>query len=259
MTGPRPFIRLRLGHLQLNAGVWPTLATLALLPVMIGLGTWQLDRAGQKSRLQAEYDRRQQDPATRLLSVLGDPEALRFRRVVARGRYEPEHQIFIDNRVHQGQAGYHVLTPLRLEDGAVRVLVNRGWVPLGQDRGTLPRIETPQGLVEVRGLAAVPQVNGFHLGGAKPPGEGWQPVWQYIDLDLYRSNVTFPVQPVVLLLDPDSSDSGFVRQWARLDAGIATHQGYAFQWFMLATALAAIYILLNTRKTDHAQSQPDKD
>jgi surfeit locus 1 family protein len=259
MTQMRPFVRLRIGRLQLRAGLWPTLAMLALLPVMIGLGMWQLDRAGQKLRLQAEYDSRQLEPEVRLVSVLENPDALRFRRVIARGHYEPEQQILIDNRVHQGQAGYHVLTPLRLEDSSVRVLVNRGWVPLGQDRAVLPLIETPRGMVEVRGLAAVPQTKGFHLGGAKPPGEGWQPVWQYLDLDVFRNNVAFPVQPIVILLDPDSSNGGFVRQWARLDAGIATHQGYAFQWFSLAAALAAIYILLNTRKSDYAENQSDKD
>jgi surfeit locus 1 family protein len=259
MTRARPFVRLRVGRLQLHAGLWPTLATLALLPLMIGLGLWQLDRAAQKQRLQAEYDRRQSEPAVRLFSVLEPAELLRFRRVVARGRYEPERQILIDNRVHQGQAGYHVLTPLRLGDGQVRVLVNRGWVPVGRDRAVLPVIKVPEGIVEVEGLAVVPQPKGFHLGGAKPPGEGWQPVWQYLDLDVYRESVAFPLQPVVILLDPDSTSGGFVRQWARLDAGIATHQGYAFQWFTLAVTLAGIYILLNTRKADNAEIQPDKE
>jgi surfeit locus 1 family protein len=259
MSRAHPLIRLRVGRLQLRAGLWPTLATFALLPLMIGLGMWQLDRAAQKQQLQAEYDRRLQEPAVQLLSVLEHPEALRFRRVIARGRYEPQHQILIDNRVHQGQAGYYVLTPLRLGEGPVRVLVNRGWVPLGQDRTVLPVFEAPRGMVEVTGLAAVPQTRGFHLGGAKPSGEGWQTVWQYIDLDVYRSSVVFPVQPIVVLLDPENPHGGYIRQWARLDAGIATHQGYAFQWFSLAAALAGIYILLNTRKTDHAEIQPDKN
>lgn len=259
MSEVRPFINVRVGRLRLRAGFWPTMATLALLPLMVWLGMWQLDRADQKLRLQAEYDRRQLEPAVRLQSVLENPEALRFRRVIARGRYEPEHQILIDNRVHQGQAGYHVLTPLRLEDGSVRVLVNRGWVPVGRDRSELPIIDAPQGTVEVTGLAAVPQTQGFHLGGARPPGVGWQPVWQYLDLQVYRENVTFPVQPVVVLLDAENPHGGFVRQWARLDAGIATHQGYAFQWFSLAVALAGIYILLNTQKIDHAENPPAKD
>lgn len=258
MTDVRSFINLRVGRLRLRAGLWPTVATLALLPVMVWLGMWQLDRAEQKLRLQAEYDHRQLEPAVHMVSVLEDPETLRFRRLVARGHYEPQHQILIDNRVHQGQAGYHVLTPLRLEDGSVRVLVNRGWVPVGRDRSVLPVIETPPGIVEVTGLATVPQTEGFHLGTAMPPGAGWQSVWQYLDLKVYRDQVAFPVQPVVVLLDAENPQGGFVRQWARLDAGIATHQGYAFQWFSLAVALAGIYILLNTRKIDHAENHPDK-
>jgi len=259
MTRTRPFLRFRAGRLQFHAGLWPTLATLALLPVMVGLGLWQLDRAAQKQHLQAEYDRRQQEPEVRLLSVLERAETLRFRRVVARGYFEPEYQVLIDNRVHRGQAGYHVLTPLRLGDGTVRVLVNRGWVPLGKDRAQLPKLKTPEAMVEVTGLAVVPQTRGFHLGGAKPPGSDWQPVWQYLDLDVFQDNVPFPLQPVVVLLDPDNDSGGFVRQWARLDAGIATHQGYAFQWFTLAVTLAGIYILLNTRKITHAEFKQDRN
>jgi surfeit locus 1 family protein len=259
MTQVRPFLRLGVGSLQLRAGLWPTLATLVLLPVLIGLGMWQLDRAGQKRNLQVEMDLRLQEPAVPLSPVFESSEALRFRKVIARGRYEPEDQILIDNRVHQGQAGYFVLTPLRLGEGPARVLVNRGWVSLGRDRTALPAIETPPGRVEVTGLAVVPQTDGFHLGGAKPPGDGWHPVWQYLDLDLYRDSVAYPVQPIVILLDPTSPSGGFVRQWARPDAGIATHQGYAFQWFSLAVALAAIYILLNTRKINHAEIKQDNN
>jgi len=141
-------------------------------------------------------------------------------RVLVRGQYEPQYQILIDNRVHQGQAGYHVLTPLRIEDGNVRILVNRGWVPMGADRAQIPRLETPGALVEVEGVATVPQTGGFHLGTARPAGTQWQPVWQYLDLSEYARHVPFPVQPVVVLLAPQSPAGGFARHWARLDTGI---------------------------------------
>ena len=246
------FVNLRLGRLQFQAGLWPTLATAILIPLLVGLGFWQLDRAAQKQRLQAEYDRGQDTTPTRLRPVLETAESLRFHRVIVRGHYEPEYQILIDNRVHRGQAGYHVLTPLRIENGNVRVLVNRGWVSLGPDRAQTPRIETPNSLVEVEGVATVPQIGGFHLGTARPPAPGWQTLWQYLDLTEYARHVSFPLQPVVILLDPESAAGGFARQWARLDTGIATHQGYAFTWFSLAVALATIYIVVNTRKVDHA-------
>jgi len=43
----------------------------------------------------------------------------------------------------------------------------------------------------VTGLAAVPQTKGFHLGGQSRPGEGWQPVWQYLDLDVFARTWRF--------------------------------------------------------------------
>ena len=255
MSAARAFVRLRLGRLQLHAGFWPTCATALLLPLLASLGLWQLDRAAFKRRVQADYDARQETPAMRLRSDFETPETLRYRRVVARGHYQPEYQILLDNRVHQGQVGYHVLTPLRIEGGKMRVLVNRGWVALGPDRAQLPHIETPEVLVEVEGVATLPQTGGFHLGGARPPGTGWQPVWQYLDSAEYARQVPFALQPAVILLDPASPAGGFVRHWARLDAGINTHRGYAFTWFSLAAALAAIYILVNIRTNDDAKPE----
>lgn len=251
-------VRLRLGRLQFHAGFWPTCATALLLPLLASLGLWQLDRAAFKLRVQTEYDARQEAPALRLRARLEAPETLRYRRVVARGHYEPEYQILLDNRVHRGQAGYHVLTPLHIEGSEVRVLVNRGWVALGPDRAQLPRIETPQVLVEVEGVATLPHTGGFHLGGARPPGAGWQPVWQYMDSAEYARHAPFALQPVVILLDPASPAGGFTRHWARLDTGINTHRGYAFTWFSLAVALAAIYILVNFRTNDNAKPKRKK-
>ena len=251
-------VRLRLGRLQFHAGFWPTCATALLLPLLASLGLWQLDRAAFKLRVQTEYDARQEAPALRLRARLEAPETLRYRRVVARGHYEPEYQILLDNRVHRGQAGYHVLTPLHIEGSEVRVLVNRGWVALGPDRAQLPRIETPQVLVEVEGVATLPHTGGFHLGGARPPGAGWQPVWQYMDSAEYARHAPFVLQPVVILLDPASPAGGFTRHWARLDTGINTHRGYAFTWFSLAVALAAIYIFVNFRTNDNAKPKRKK-
>lgn len=253
----RALVDLRFRAWRLRAGLWPTLATAALLPALVGLGFWQLDRAAQKQALQAEYDRRQTDTPVGIDARLQPAEELRYYRVEARGRYLPQYHILLDNRIHRGQVGYEVLTPLRLEGGDTAVLVNRGWVALGVDREHLPAIATPDGVVQVTGVAVVPHADGFHLGGPTPPGSGWQPVWEYLDLGAYAQRVPLALQPVVVLLDPDSAAGGFAREWARLDAGIATHQGYAFQWFTLAAALVTIYIVVNTRRIDDAATGRD--
>jgi surfeit locus 1 family protein len=230
----------------------PTLATLVLLPLLVSLGFWQLDRAEQKRALQAEYDARSLDEQVLIGASAQSSEDLRFYKVVARGHYDTEYQILLDNRVHHGQPGYYVITPLKLQGSDVRVLVNRGWVPLGESRARLPTIPTPKAEQEIEGVATVPLERRFSLGGEARRGQ-WQAVWPYLDLARYADAVPFPIQPVVVLLDPASPAGGFVREWARLDTGIATHQGYAFQWFTLALALATIYLFVNLEKRPAAR------
>ncbi len=228
-------------------GLVPSIAVAVLLPFFLYMGYWQLQRAEEKRVLQSEYDSRASGPAVKVESRLQRPEELQFYRVVAKGYYETDRQILIDNRVHQGQAGYHVITPLKLPDSDVRLLVNRGWIPLGDDRARLPVFDTPKGLQEIVGVATVPSEKTFMLVKPEPFDRGWQPVWQNMDMERYAAAVPFPVQPVVVLLAPESQASGFTRDWSRLDAGIAVHKGYAFQWFMLAAALIAIYLFMSLR------------
>lgn len=223
-----------------------TVLVIVLFPAFLALGFWQLERAAEKERLQAEYDARAAGPAVRIEPRVQSAGALQFYRVMVLGRYEPEYQVLIDNRVHRGQAGYHVITPLKIEGGEARALVNRGWIPLGPDRSRRPDIETPQGLQEITGVATVPAEKIFTLGDPAPVGPERPPLWLHMDMERYAEIAPFPVQPVVVLLDPEVP-GGFVREWARLDAGIAVHYGYAFQWFALAAALAAGYLFIGLR------------
>ena len=233
----------------------PTLVVIILFPILVGLGFWQLDRAEQKRVIQAEYDARSQDAPVGIGPRLQDADTLRFYHVTTKGGYDSDYQVLIDNRVQAGQAGYYVITPLRISGGDIRVLVNRGWIRLGASREDLPEIDTPTGRLTIGGVATVPSENVFQL--AEPPAltDKWQTVWQHMDMKRYAEAVPFPVQPVVILLDPASPAGGFDRQWVRLDAGIAIHHGYAFQWFMLATALLVIWLVVNLRRRNKTQEE----
>jgi surfeit locus 1 family protein len=236
----------------------PTLATLALLPLMLWLGFWQLDRAQQKRALQMDYDARIAAQPVSLGRQLWSAEDARFRRIELKGYYEPAYQVLLDNRVHKGAVGYHVITPLRIPGSNLRLLVNRGWVPVGQDRQHLPPITTPVDEQAVVGVAMVPSERYFTLADPGPVAGDWPTVWQNLDMQRYAEAAPFPVQPVVLLLDARSPAAGFVREWARLDAGIATHESYAFQWFSLAVALLGIYLLVNTRRGPADETRQDE-
>lgn len=229
---------------RFNIHPLPIVAFLLALPALIALGFWQLDRAEEKRSLQAKYDARMNDAPVAIGSELRKSGDLQFRRVSIAGSYDQSHTVFLDNRVHKGVAGYYVITPLRLNRSETRVLVNRGWVPLGIDRSKLPDVRPPIDLQQILGVATVPHAKVFRLAPAEPIGKQWQPVWQHMNMKRFTEAVSYPVQPVVVLLDPESPSGGFVRDWKRLDTGVKIHQGYAFQWFSLAAALAAIAFFL---------------
>ncbi len=235
---------------RFRPGLWPTLAVAVLAPSMVALGFWQLHRADEKQALQEEYDARANGPAVRIEPRMQRAEDLRFYRVTVRGTYDTANQLYIDNRVHQGRAGYHVVTPLRIEDSELRVLVNRGWLAVGPDRAQLPSAPVPTGLQEIKGVATVPADKPFRLGAEAALRSDGQTLWQHMDLVRFAASVRYPVQPVLVLLDADSAAGGFTREWSRLDAGIAVHHGYAFQWFMLAATLLAIYLFLGWRRRE---------
>ena len=225
----------------------PTLAFLVLLPGFIKLGWWQYGKAEQKLAIQESLDQRSREPALQMPATLADGEILRYRRVTARGRFDVTHQILVDNRVMRDLAGYHVVTPLVIEGSDMRVLVNRGWVPASASHRDLPLVTTPAGTVEVSGLAVIPSQKFFTLGADAPAGTGWQPVWQNLDMQRYRQQAGFPLQPVVLQLEAASAH-GFVREWPRPDEHVEKNLGYAWQWWGFATALVAIYLYVNLER-----------
>jgi surfeit locus 1 family protein len=111
--------------------------TVVLCLLFLSLGRWQWGRAELKRELWAQFDRGTGEvvsPGTRPMAELP-----RYARVRIEGRWEPRRQFLLDNRTHDGRAGYEVLTPLWLDDGRV-VLVNRGWVPFGGYRDRLPDV-----------------------------------------------------------------------------------------------------------------------
>lgn len=217
-----------------------------LVPTFFSFGMWQWNKAAAKEARQVLLDTRSAQAPVQLSSAPVNAEALRFSRVTVRGVYEPQYQILIDNRVHQERAGYHVITPLRIEsqDGAkgsdMRVLVNRGWISAHSSR-QMPTVETPAGTIELQATAIVPGTRFFTL-APEPASSGWQAVWQNLDLARYKQSVPFAVQPVVLQLDPESAGGGFVRDWPRPDERIERHIGYAWQWFGFAAASIGIWL-----------------
>ncbi len=238
---------VRLGPVVFAPGLVPTLVSIVLFVLSIGLGLWQLGRAESKLAQQAQFDTSTRASVIPLADAVADLPAHWYRQVQLRGSFDAEHQLLLDNRTHQGVAGYHVLTPLRLSHQRFGALVNRGWVPVGQRRELLPDVSLSTGAVDIQGLLT-PAPRVFLLGESGYEQAGWPRVVQSIDFGELEALLGYRLVPAVVQLAPGEAD-GFVRTWSPyVGIGPERHRAYAVQWFSLAFALLAFYVIVNTRR-----------
>jgi len=231
---------------RFRPGALPTLAMLAAVVVCVAAGRWQQGRMHDKEALRAQMDAalRMAPVALDGLPGAADWVALRYRPVVASGAYRAAAQILIDNRVHEGRVGYHVVTPLELPDGRA-VLVNRGWVAQRASRAELPDAPPPGGTVTVEGRIALPAAGYLELERETAAG----PVWQNLDPARFAAATGVGVLPVVIeQTAPPVPDDGLIRAWTAPDFGIDKHRIYMVQWYAFAALALALWLILNLRR-----------
>jgi surfeit locus 1 family protein len=222
-------------------GLAQTLGFLALLPALLGLAAWQVQRADAKAALIAAWGHASESEPV----PIGDlSESPRPQRALAAGRYGPE-RFLLDNRISNGRAGYEPLVPLILADGR-GVLVSRGWLPLGRDRRDLPDVEVPAGPVRVVGLAIPPSPPVFALGDREAFTEGWPQVVQTAEPARLATRLKYPLLPV--LLYPDGSEAARARIAGLTAFPPARHLAYALQWLALALVLVLLYLAHGFRR-----------
>ncbi|MEW5965664.1 MAG: SURF1 family protein [Pseudomonadota bacterium] len=236
-------LRLRIGGWEFAPTLWPTLAAVFFFVLTLWLGNWQSGRAEFKRELQARYDAAMREPPVHVGRELLERDSLLYRRVEAEGVFDDAHTILVDNRVLDGVAGYHVLTPLRVSGSSYALLVNRGWVAVGASRAQVPAPPVPAGTQRLEGLATDPRTRYVELGDAGPQGR----VWQNLDFERYAATTGLELQPVLVLQTSDAAD-GLRRTWPRPDAGIDTHVSYALQWYSLATTLVVLWLIMNVKR-----------
>jgi surfeit locus 1 family protein len=224
-----------------------TLITVVALAGLVYLGRWQLQRAADKQVLFDQFSRGAD--ATRTIDA-ATPPVPRYQHVEAHGHYDGSRQILIDNMTNaDGRAGYFVITPFLLSDGAW-LLVNRGWVPLGVSRAVLPDVAVSAVERTVRGRADHLPAAGIEMGQPAKLSGPFPAVANFpsaSEIARLLNESTWSRAAEAVLLDADQPD-GYVRQWQAPGFPPMRHIAYAVQWFGLALALIVIYIVTNVRR-----------
>lgn len=223
-----------------------TLVVLAAFVVLVGLGTWQMERLAWKQDLLAKVEARVHQPPQAAPDESVWPgvtfEADEYQPVRAQGRFRHDLEVQVYALIDRtpdggGGPGFWVVTPLELADGAT-ILVNRGFVPLDRrDPATRPQGQVP-GLVTVTGLLRMPEEAGLFTPGNEPEKNSW----------FVRDPVAIGGAKGVLRVAPFFIDADATPNPGGEPQGGLTrinfpnrHLEYALTWYGLAATLLGVF------------------
>ncbi|ACV27744.1 SURF1 family protein [Kangiella koreensis] len=256
----KPLFQLPIGGRLFAPSLIPTIAFLLLLPVLLRLGVWQLDRAQEKRELIASLEAKSSQQSISLEQAL-QLEKPDQTKVMVAGQPVNDVHLVVDNQKHDGRLGYEVYGLWQTESGSQGnpeeyILVSRGWLPRQDFYQKVPNI---------------PKFTDNKLSGQLYFSKGSNQVvaqnaqWQKFDdawligqFDLETiaekaGEIGYYTAPFVVRQQADSS-SPFVRQWELVASPPEKHIAYAVQWFGMALVLIILFIVLNLKRERQDES-----
>ena len=220
---------------------WMVLLTLMVLFIFCKLGAWQLHRAKEKRTIVAHVAHY----AAKAPRAWQPPDNLPnpYEKIRVSGHFTTD-LFFLDNQHHHHQLGYHVISPLVLTNQHV-IMVDRGWVKAMPSREIMPSISTPTQTIFLSGEAYYPSKNQWVLGQSIEKKQAHTTIVELINVKLFSIFLHKDVYPFIIRLDNQSAH-GFRREWTSINMPPQRHEGYAFQWFMMAFTVLILFITLNT-------------
>ncbi|MEP9350346.1 SURF1 family protein [Xanthobacter sp. KR7-225] len=223
-----------------------SLLALAAFAVLVGLGTWQLDRRAWKRDLLATITQRAAATAAPLPAAADWPRLDRardeYRHVAMRGTYDHAREALVygvageDLGALKGAPGYFVFTPLIRPDGPP-VLVNRGFVPLAR-RDAASRAEGQvTGPQAVTGTLRFPEETSVFVPANDPARDAF---YRRDPVAIAAARGLSGAPPFYVELDRGAAPGGLpASPGAKVDLP-NRHLEYALTWYGLAATLAAV-------------------
>ncbi|UWQ48832.1 SURF1 family protein [Leisingera caerulea] len=207
------------------------------LAVLIGLGTWQLQRKAWKEGVLSTIEERiAGDVADHLPKAL-DKDADKFRPVRLSGEISAE-QLHVLTSIKDKGPGYRVISPFTLADGR-RVLIDRGFIPVKAKQAV--RLAGP---ADIEGNIHWPQETDSYT----PAPDLAANIWYTRDAG--RMAEQLGTEPVMIVLRTSpQGEAGLLPVPVDTASVPNNHLQYAITWFSLAFIWAAmtIYFLRRSR------------
>ena len=220
---------------KFNPGVRITIFFVIFAIVFFSLGIWQIERGQTKTQIMSEFENKlTKEP------IYLNAESKKWDRVLVNGKWENKKQLLIDNVIHQGIAGYKVLTPLRIDETNKLILVDRGWIKQNKFRDQLPDIQIPDDFESVSGTLEQPEL-GLVLSD-ELISNNWPKISQTKNVEVISKAYTEEIFPMILLADPLLKNSLEYIKITPTNMTPIKHYGYSSQWFLMFIVLCFMYI-----------------
>ena len=238
-----------------------TLFTLLMLPLLLGLGFWQLERAQEKAAMQASWEARQSQAAFPLDELWGQSaETLAYLPVSLSGVFLQDQYFLLDNRIQAGIFGYEVLGIMRLDESASLALVNRGWIAGDPSRLELPAVPFVDGRVELTGHIYVAPGAPYLLAEQQLDGD-WPKLLQAVEMEKIQpqlealgSDQVFPYSVRINAGEPGALSI----DWQVINVSPDKHRAYAVQWFTMALVLLGFFLVRSSNIGQLLRASGDK-
>ena len=220
---------------KFKPGVRITIFFVIFAVVFFSLGIWQIERGQTKTQIMSEFENKlTKEP------IYLNAESKKWDRVLVNGKWENKKQLLIDNVIHQGIAGYKVLTPLRIDETNKLILVDRGWIKQNKFRDQLPDIQIPDDFESVSGTLEQPEL-GLVL-SEELISNNWPKISQTKNVEVISKAYTEEIFPMILLADPLLKNSLEYIKITPTNMTPIKHYGYSSQWFLMFIVLCFMYI-----------------
>jgi surfeit locus 1 family protein len=245
---------------------WRSLLAPAIVAfaVLIGLGTWQIQRKAWKENLIAALTERLRAPPRALSSASQWPSLDRddneYRRVTFTTTFEndKEARVFASAtgfRPDVNGPGYWVFTPAKIADGSV-VIVNRGFVPEGrQDAATRKQGELASPVAIIGALRWPDDRYWF-----TPKDDPAHNLWFSRDPSAIAAAKGLEgVAPFYVEQEAPTPPGGLPQPGKLVVALPDNHLQYAVTWFGLAAVLLGVFgaWVWTSRGSENAEPRPD--
>ncbi len=238
--------------LAFKPAFWPTVFTVPAVLLMLGLGVWQLERLQWKEALIAERTERTTAAPIAVPASDADVANLEYRHLAGHGAFAHDKEIFLGARSMNGNPGYHLITPFKLDDGRV-VLVDRGWIPLDRKTADKRAEGNASGPANLDGVLRLNGKQTWFVPDNRPDLN----FFFWVDLPAMAKLAGLPNTETRFFVEAgkDPNPGGFpIGGQTRINLP-NDHLQYAITWFSLAIALSAIYVLYHRQKEKEAKDK----